>query len=224
MTSRETTRETPVHDPTVDMIDPPFLEQDEKALHKWGWWSGRSELGFVAFLVIIATVLMVDSLTMTVLGEQQPGPQFFPILISIVLYVVAVGLLVVIIRQPTYPDGQPHPGRGNYSAQLLMDLGQVGGERARRRYSKISSQWATYTDWKTVGMVVGSLVVFILVLPFAGWILSATFLFWAIAYAMGARAGWVDVAVALMFASVIQLAFNAGLGLPLPAGFLEGLL
>lgn len=207
-----------------DNEDRAFLEQDEKALHKWGWWSGRSELGFVAFLLVIATILLIGSLNMKVLGTQVPGPQFFPLLISGTLYAVAVCLAVVIVRQPTYPDGKPHPGRGNYSAHLLEDIGNISDEKVRRRYSKISAQWPTYTDWKTVGMVVGSLIIFILVLPFAGWIISATFLFWVVAYALGARAGWVDVAAALMFASVIQLAFNAGLGLPLPAGFLEGLL
>lgn len=201
-----------------------YLPQDTKALHHWGWWSGRSELGFVALITVIATVLLVGSLNMEVLGESRPGPQFFPMAVAIILYVVAAGLAIVIIRNPTYPDGQPHPGRGNYSTEMLIDLGYVEDERTKRRYSKHSNEWATYSDWKTLGMIVGAMVIFILVLPFAGWILSATFLFWVVAYALGARAGWMDVGIALLFASVIQLAFNAGLGLPLPAGFLEGLL
>lgn len=65
---------------------------------------------------------------------------------------------------------------------------------------------------------------FIILLNPVGWIISATLLFFIVVRALGSRRTFIDLGVALLFASVIQLAFNDGLGLPLPPGFLEGLL
>lgn len=191
---------------------------------RWGWFAGRGELGFVAVVVAVASVMLYGGLTMTVLGNQTPGPQFFPILISILLYIAAAAILYSAITHPQLPDGEPHPGRGNFSKDLLSDVGMVDRERVRRRYSRYSEDWATYSDWKTVGLIVGGLVIFMIALNPIGWIFSATFLFWIVVRALGSRRTFFDLGVALLFASIIQLAFNDGLGLPLPPGFLEGLL
>lgn len=191
---------------------------------RWGWFAGRGELGFVLLLVILATWLLYGGLTMEVLGAQRPGPQFFPLLISGLLYLSAAAIAVFIYRRPTLPDGEPHPGRGNFSKDMLIDLGAVGNERVRRRYSRYSEEWATYSDWKVVGTILGGIILFILLLNPIGWILSATLLFWIVVRALGSKRTFLDFGVALIFASVIQLAFNDGLGLPLPPGFLEGLL
>jgi putative tricarboxylic transport membrane protein len=67
-----------------------------------------------------------------------------------------------------------------------------------------------------------SLVLFIALLRPAGWILAAALLFWGVSYALGARRPIFDASVALVMSSLIQLIFGAGLGLNLPAGFLEG--
>ncbi|MDO5670499.1 MAG: tripartite tricarboxylate transporter TctB family protein [Corynebacterium sp.] len=192
--------------------------------HRWGWLSGRSELGFVLLIVIVATWLLFGSFSMEVLGQSRPGPQFFPLVVAGILYVAAIAITISVVTRPTLPDGEPHPGRGNFSPELLMDISDVDGERTRRRYSKYTDDYATYSDWATVGKVVGGVVLFILLLHPVGWIISATLLFWIVAWALGSRRPLLDIGVALLFASVIQLAFNAGLGLPLPAGFLEGLL
>ncbi|MFP7364632.1 tripartite tricarboxylate transporter TctB family protein [Corynebacterium callunae] len=191
---------------------------------RWGWFAGRGELGFVVVIVVIATIMLIGGLTMTVLGSQTPGPQFFPILIAILLYVSAAAILFSVVTHPQLPDGEPHPGRGNFSKDLLSDLGMVDRERVRRRYSRYSEQWATYSDWKTVGLIVGGLIIFTIALKPIGWIFSATFLFWIVVRALGSKRTIFDLGVALLFASIIQLAFNDGLGLPLPPGFLEGLL
>ena len=67
-----------------------------------------------------------------------------------------------------------------------------------------------------------SLVLFIALLRPAGWIIAAALLFWGVSYALGARRPIFDASVALVMSSLIQLIFGAGLGLNLPAGFLEG--
>lgn len=215
------------HNSDQTMTDHPTTGEEYPELgraHRWGWLSGRSELGFVLLILVVATWLMSGAFTMEVLGQSRPGPQFFPIVVAGILYVAAVAITISVITRPTLPDGEPHPGRGNFSAELLMDISDVHEERVRRRYSKYTGDQATYSDWATVGKVVGGIVLFILLLNPVGWIISATVLFWIVAWALGSRRPIVDIGVALLFASVIQLAFNAGLGLPLPAGFLEGLL
>lgn len=211
------------------------LEQEEGAVprgsaadfgvkSRWGWFAGRGELGFVVVILILATWLLYGGLTMEVLGSSRPGPQFFPLLIAGLLYISAAAITVFVLRKPTLPDGEPHPGRGNFSKDMLADLGDAENERVRRRYSRYSEEWATYSDWKIVGSIVGGIVLFIILLNPIGWILSATLLFWIVVRALGSRRTFLDFGVALIFASVIQLAFNDGLGLPLPPGFLEGLL
>ncbi|OLL71377.1 Tricarboxylate transport protein TctB [Pseudonocardia sp. Ae168_Ps1] len=66
---------------------------------------------------------------------------------------------------------------------------------------------------------VGGVVAFIVVLPWLGWILSATGLFTALAAALGNRK-WLPVVLAgLALASAIQVVFSGLLGISLPAGF-----
>lgn|GEM_PF-5511453 len=74
----------------------------------------------------------------------------------------------------------------------------------------------------TVGIVVGSLSAFILIMPLLGWLLASTLLFWVISWAFGSTRPVFDVGVAALMAALIQLAFSAGLGLSLPPGILEG--
>jgi putative tricarboxylic transport membrane protein len=72
--------------------------------------------------------------------------------------------------------------------------------------------------------VLCGLVAFALTLQPVGWLVTASALFWVVSYALGSRRPLFDVAVSVIFASVIQIAFSAGLGLGLPPGILEGVL
>ncbi len=72
------------------------------------------------------------------------------------------------------------------------------------------------SDLRTTGFVLATLIGFVLVLPWAGWVLSGAALFWCIARALGSRSTWMDVGVALLISSVIQLIFGGLLGLSLP--------
>ena len=188
---------------------------------------GRSELIVVAVLYAVAIFLAVGTASMNVQGSAAPGPRFFPLLVCIALFAVATALAISVIRRPNIPDTRIHPGHGNFSGAMLDDLSGehefatahpagVPGEKQR--------SWKTYSDWRTVGLVVGGVVVFTAALNILGWIISAAFLFWVICYAMGSKRPGFDAGVSLLFASAVQLAFNAGLGLTLPSGFLGGML
>jgi putative tricarboxylic transport membrane protein len=190
--------------------------------------TGRSEFVVVAVLYGVAIFLTIGTATMNVQGKSAPGPQFFPILVCIVLYLAATLLAIQILRKPNVPDNTIHPGHGQFSADMLHDLGHVGKEEDAA-YDDAPSQtpgktWKTYSDWRTVGLLLGSVVAFVALLELLGWIISAALLFWLVAYALGSRRHIFDIGVGLLFSSVIQLAFGAALGLSLPSGFTGGIL
>lgn len=72
------------------------------------------------------------------------------------------------------------------------------------------------SDLRTTGFVLATLIGFVLVLPWAGWVLSGAALFWCVARALGSRSTWMDIGVALLISSIIQLIFGGLLGLSLP--------
>ncbi|MGF9660707.1 tripartite tricarboxylate transporter TctB family protein [Arthrobacter crystallopoietes] len=190
------------------------------------FWAGRSELVVVALLLAMAIFMTIGTATMKVQGNSVPGPQFFPVLVCIVLYATAALLAVHVFRNPHVPDTDPHPGHGDFSADMLRDLAHMPeGERQTAAPGPVAANTdKTYTDWKTVGQVVAGVVGFTLILQPVGWIISAALLFWVVSRALGSRRPVFDLGVALLFASAVQLAFNAGLGLNLPSGFLGGML
>ncbi len=196
------------------------------------FWTGRSELIVVAVLYAIAILLTIGIIDMEVLGEAAPGPQFFPIVVCVLLYGSATALGIFILRNPRAPEAQDdeHLGHGDFSADMLHDLGHVEDEhKPRTETGSIAvrrpptNQWKSYSDWRTLGMVVAGLVGFILLLNILGWIISSMLLFWTIARAMGSKRPVFDLGVALIVGSATQLAFSAGLGLSLPAGLLGGI-
>ena len=246
---------------------------------------GRAaDLSVVLLALTVAVVLLVGGLTMEVRGTQVPGPQFFPFIVSGLLFVTAIVLLVLVLRpshDPTEVDAYP-----NISRELVedaADLGEIGPraivDQVRHPHSGTLLHGSTPVttgqaqqiadgdavtpvavadtdapgavatgpdtdnagtevvevkpaedpdtsyplDWRTVGLTVGAVVLFIAGLNLIGWILSAALLFWVIAYAFGSKRPILDIGIALLFSSVIQLLFSGLLGLSLPAGFVGGL-
>ncbi len=196
-------------------------DQDVRGGTEGGLLHGRSELLVAVVLYALAVFLTVGTVTMNVQGTATPGPQFFPILVCVLLYGVATALTISVVRSPSAPDTRKHPDHGNFSDDMLRDLAGLPSNDAP---AASRGSWRTYSDWRTVGLVLLGVVVFTATLNLLGWILSAAFLFWIICYALGSKRPVFDAGVSLLFASSIQLAFNAGLGLNLPSGFLGGLL
>lgn len=194
--------------------------------------AGLSELVVPGIVLAIAIYMTWGTVTMPVVGTTVPGPQFFPTLVCVLLYAVAIILAIQIIVRPTPPDVEDDARSADVSAELLTDLGDLDTRLHRiveGRQPGLASRLPErlrrlHTDWRTAGMVVGGIVVAIATMPFAGWVLSAAFLFWIVSWALGSRRRIFDVAVAFIFASLVQLIFNGLLGLSLPSGFLEGVL
>lgn len=80
------------------------------------------------------------------------------------------------------------------------------------------------TDWKTVALLAGALVVYLLLIETGGFVIASTLLFAGAAFAMGSRRPLRDLAFGVLFAAGLFVGFTRGLGLDLPAGLLGGLL
>ncbi|KSU51737.1 tripartite tricarboxylate transporter TctB family protein [Microbacterium enclense] len=148
------------------------------------------ELVLPAVLVALGIFTAVNTATMKVIGNSEIGPQFFPTIIAALLL-----------------------GTG-----LAMGIGAVITSRRPVAPAQAETEPHPGSDFKTLGIVVGSLVVFVIVMPFVGWLLSAAALFFTLSFALGSRSLGRNVLISLAFAAILQIAFSIGLGLNLPTG------
>ena len=111
------------------------------------------------------------------------------------------------------------------TATGLILIGAVLAISARRRPPPTeSSRESTPLNWKPFGYFALAFVLFIALLEPAGFAIAAATQFSLVARAFRSRRPGRDVLAAVVLALVVYLAFSRGLGLPLPAGMLEGLL
>lgn len=80
------------------------------------------------------------------------------------------------------------------------------------------------TDWRTVGLLAGALIVYLILIEPGGFIVASALLFTGAAFAMGSRRLLRDLAFGVLLATGLFVGFSRGLGLDLPAGVLGGLL
>jgi len=206
----------------------------------------RKELVMAAILLIVGLVLLIGAQTMHVLGDSAPGPQFVPVIVGVALLVVAVILAIEVLRHPEEERVLPDEGRdisrdllqdlsdtgtAEFRAVGVADLAEdaspagststattaaATSDSAAEPDAEDTAKKPVASDLRTTGYVLASLVGFVLILPWAGWVLSAAALFWCVARALGSRRTWIDLGVALLLSSFIQLVFGGLLGLSLP--------
>lgn len=176
------------------------------------WWAGRAGLIIPAILAAFSTYLLVGIVTMQVPpGVTSPGPKFFPTLIVIAGYIIAVLLTIQMIRNPEPPAPAVYSPEDDVS-----DDARAEAEAASR------VNYRTFSDWTSIAWAAGGVLAFALLLGILGWILAAALLFWCVARAMGSKKLVMDIVVALTMSSVAYLAFDVLLGLNLPSGLLGG--
>lgn len=150
-----------------------------------------------AVLVLVGAFLIYDALTLAEgFAKVDPvGPRMFPIVIGVGLIVLAVLLAIAIPRGSTGEE--------------------EGGE---------DIDTSTPADWRTVGLLVGLFVaVIVLVVPL-GWAITGTLLFAGAATILGSRHYIRNLVIGAVLAVGSFYAFYSGLGIPLPAGILDGIL
>lgn len=209
---------------------PVATEATEPTEARRSWWHGRGELSVGVLALVAAVLLIIGTIGMEVRGQQQPGPQFFPIIV-ICLLVFSGGWITVqnLLPRRDAPETWHRP---DVSEDMLADVSGTNTEvialESRHRLDAEADGMGAPAervdpnsfDWRTFGIVLGAVVAFAVLLVPVGWILSAALLFWLVSYALGSRRPIFDIGVALLLSSLVQLAFSAGLGLTLPSGLI----
>lgn len=155
-------------------------------------------------MIAFASYLLVGMFTMRVPeGTAFPGPQFFPAIIAAGLYLFAALLIIGAVRDWRV---------GAAGAALQTDEGAEPLEAAK----------SVAIDWKSLAWVVGSFLVFALLLQFLGWVLGAGLLFWGVSRGFGSTRPVFSLVVGLTLSSLAYIAFDMGLGMSLPSGIIGG--
>ncbi len=148
---------------------------------------------------------------------------------SLAASVVIVGLLLLAgVRGIAPGAGYDRIGPRFFpivTATGMILLGAVLAIAARRRRPPVeSAAEPTPLNWVPFGYFALAFVLFIVLLDRAGFAIAAALQFWLVARAFRSRRPARDFLIAVALSLIVYLAFSRGLGLPLPAGILEGLL
>jgi putative tricarboxylic transport membrane protein len=150
-----------------------------------------------AVLVAVGAFLIYDALTLEAgFAKVDPvGPKLFPMAIGSILIVLAIVLAVAI----------PRGSVGEADAGEDVDPNTPG-------------------DWRTVGLLVGLFVAVIVLVNPLGWAITGTLLFAGAATILGNHHYVRNLVIGAALALISFYAFYSGLGIPLPAGILDGIL
>ncbi|TVU62807.1 tripartite tricarboxylate transporter TctB family protein [Paenarthrobacter nitroguajacolicus] len=158
---------------------------------------GRAELGVSLLLGVVGILVFLDANGLvTPYSQSDPvGPKTVPFIVSGLLIVCAVLLAINVLRG----------GKGEAEGGEDVDL-------------------AHPADWKTVLPLAGAFILNVLLIDWAGWVISGTILFWGSVLALGSRRYIRDGLISIALSLLTFYGFYLGLGIALPAGLLEGIL
>ncbi|MBX7444001.1 MULTISPECIES: tripartite tricarboxylate transporter TctB family protein [unclassified Arthrobacter] len=158
---------------------------------------GRSELGVALLLGAAGVMVFLDANGLvTPYSKSDPvGPKTVPFIVAGLLVVCAVLLAINVLRG----------GKGEAEGGEDVDLTHPA-------------------DWKTILPLAGAFVANILLIDWAGWVISGTVLFWGSVLALGSRRYIRDGLISVALSLLTFYGFYLGLGIALPAGLLEGIL
>lgn len=156
----------------------------------------RAQYGLAAFLVLVGGYVVVDATTLEQGFADQPvQPYAFPYVVGTVLVLLGVALAVATAR-----GSRPEAEEGED-----VDLSTPG-------------------DWRTVALLALVFVANIVLIDWLGWAITGALLFAGSAWVLGSRHHVRDVAVGVALSVGSWYGFYVGLGIPIPAGILDGVL
>lgn len=158
---------------------------------------GRAELGVALLLGAVGVLVFLDANGLvTPYSQSDPvGPKTVPFIVAGLLVACAVLLAFNVIRG----------GQGEAEGGEDIDLTHPA-------------------DWKTILPLAGAFILNILLIDWAGWVISGTVLFWGSVLALGSRRYIRDGLISVALSLLTFYGFYLGLGIALPAGLLEGIL
>jgi putative tricarboxylic transport membrane protein len=149
-----------------------------------------------AFILVAGAYVAIDASGLSdSSGNAAISPRDFPVVIGIVLIVLGALLAVA-----TWRGDVPHEEAGE-------DIDLHGG-----------------TDWRTVAMLIGVVVANIALIDLLGWAITGAILFAGCAAVLGSRTWIRDIAIGAVLSVGSWYLFTVGLGVPLPAAILDGVL
>jgi putative tricarboxylic transport membrane protein len=157
----------------------------------------RAQYLVCAVLVVVGAYIIYDALNIPGgYAKVDPvGPTLFPMIIGIGLLALAVILAIAI----------PRGSRGEADAGEDIDPDLP-------------------SDWRTVGLLVGIFVATIVLVNPLGWAIAGALMFAGAATVLGSRHYVRNVVIGAVLSVASFYAFYSGLGIPLPAGILDGIL
>jgi putative tricarboxylic transport membrane protein len=152
--------------------------------------------GLGALLIVAAVLALVQAVSVRSVGSSFVlGPGFFPLLIGILLALVG-GTLVV-------------------RAALRL---RSASTQEEEKEEEAEAEDAPRGRLVRIGVLLVLLVVFAVLLPFAGYVVSSALLFTGTALLLGSPHRWRTLAAGWTLAAVVFLAFDRLIGLTLPTG------
>lgn len=156
----------------------------------------KAQYGLAAFLVLVGGYVLIDAATLDRGFADQPvQPYVVPYIVGAVLVLLGV-LLAVATARGDLPESEEGED---------IDLTQG-------------------TDMRTVGMLAGVLIVNLALINFLGWAITGALLFVGATWALGSRTLVRDICVGVALSVGSWYAFYVLLGVPIPAGILDGVL
>ncbi|ANW65433.1 hypothetical protein BCA37_19265 [Mycobacterium sp. djl-10] len=150
-----------------------------------------------AVCVAVGIFLIVDAMRIADgFAKVDPvGPRLFPIVIGVVLIVLSAILAIAI----------PRGSKGEADAGEDIDPNMK-------------------SDWRTVGLLIALFVAVIVLVNPLGWTIAGGLFFAGTATVLGSKHYVRNVVIGAVLGVLSFYAFYSGLGIPLPAGILDGIL
>ncbi len=155
-----------------------------------------AQYGLAAFVAAVGAYVIYDASGLEPAFSDQPvQPSAFPYVIG-----AALVLLAALLGVATFRGDRPQAEEGED-----VDLSQQA-------------------DWPTVAMLGGVFAANIALIGVLGWAVTGAFLFAGSAWVLGSRRPVLNLAIGALLSVGTWYGFYVGLGVPIPAGILDGVL
>jgi putative tricarboxylic transport membrane protein len=155
--------------------------------------AGKGELAFAGSLLLVSIVVYWDTHRLVIPDNNVAvSPRTFPYIVATVLLLASFGVILQVLRgKAATPEGAD------------------------------SNEPFQRADFRTMGIIIGSIGLHVFLLERTGYIISAAISFWGVAYAFGAKRMLRLGLISLIFATLVYFSFSTFLDVQLPKWILE---